>query len=186
VQFLIEQRLGEATDALLIDNALCVGCNNCETACAETHNGLSALDRSAGQRHGTLHVPSACRHCETPLCLGDCPTDSIRRAVDGAIYIDDNCTGCGHCERNCPFDAIRMAAPPERKPNLLLWMLFGWGSGPGEDRSRAVAPSPGNRHAVKCDLCHGAESGPACVNACPTGAAMRVNPAAFIRSTLRP
>jgi Fe-S-cluster-containing hydrogenase component 2 len=29
--------------------------------------------------------------------------------------------------------------------------------------------------AVKCDMCIGLKSGPACVNSCPTGAAIRIH-----------
>ena len=48
ISFLLQQGLGEATDVLLIDEALCVRCNNCEKACAETHDGTSRLNREAG------------------------------------------------------------------------------------------------------------------------------------------
>src|SRR5215472_4364217 len=48
IEFLIRQGIGEATDVLLIDEALCVRCDNCEKACAETHHGVSRLDREAG------------------------------------------------------------------------------------------------------------------------------------------
>jgi CRP-like cAMP-binding protein len=48
ISFLMQQGLGEATDVLLIDESLCIGCDNCEKACAETHAGTSRLDRSAG------------------------------------------------------------------------------------------------------------------------------------------
>ena len=64
--FLIKQGLGEATDALLIDETLCIGCDNCEVACAESHDGISRLDREAGTTFAQLHVPTSCRHCEHP------------------------------------------------------------------------------------------------------------------------
>ena len=47
ISFLMRQGLGEATDVLLIDETLCVRCDNCEKACAETHGGTSRL-RSRG------------------------------------------------------------------------------------------------------------------------------------------
>jgi thioredoxin reductase/Fe-S-cluster-containing hydrogenase component 2/CRP-like cAMP-binding protein len=185
VEFLIDQGVGEATDLLFIDQSLCIDCNNCETACAETHGGLSALQRMAGTTYGTHHLANACRHCEQPHCMADCPTDSIRRGADGAIFIDDSCTGCGNCERNCPYGAIRMAALPERKPGLLAWLLFGWGSGPGEHKSEAAeTPCSGHKHPVKCDRCRNLGT-PACVSSCPTGAAFRISPEAFIASTLK-
>ncbi|MEO5761990.1 MAG: cyclic nucleotide-binding domain-containing protein, partial [Vicinamibacteria bacterium] len=35
ISFLMKQGLGEATDVLLIDESLCIRCNNCEKACAD-------------------------------------------------------------------------------------------------------------------------------------------------------
>ncbi|HEY4167596.1 MAG TPA: cyclic nucleotide-binding domain-containing protein, partial [Reyranella sp.] len=61
--FLIDQGIGEATDVLLIDESLCVGCDNCEKACADSHEGLSRLNREAGKTYAQIHVPTSCRHC---------------------------------------------------------------------------------------------------------------------------
>ena len=36
------------------------------------------------------------------------------------------------------------------------------------------------KKAVKCDMCKGIDGGPACVRACPTGAAIRVAPEQFL------
>jgi CRP-like cAMP-binding protein/Fe-S-cluster-containing hydrogenase component 2/thioredoxin reductase len=181
IEFLIRQGLGEATDVLLIDESLCVRCDNCEKACAETHHGVSRLNREAGPTYNALHVPTSCRHCEHPHCMKDCPADAIHRAPNGEVFIDDKCIGCGNCERNCPYGVIQMAAVPAQKPNLLNWLLFGLGAGPGEDKSpEGLARRTGSKHAVKCDMCKGIDGGPACVRACPTGAAIRVNPEEFI------
>ncbi len=181
IEFLIRQGLGEATDVLLIDESLCVRCDNCEKACAETHHGVSRLNREAGPTFATIHVPTSCRHCEHPHCMKDCPADAIHRAANGEVFIDDKCIGCGNCERNCPYGVIQMAAVPAEKPSLLQWLLFGRGAGPGEDKSPdALAKRTGGKHAVKCDMCKGIDGGPACVRACPTGAAIRVNPEQFI------
>ncbi len=181
IKFLVRQGLGEATDVLLIDESLCVRCDNCEKACAETHHGVSRLNREAGPTFAMLHVPTSCRHCEDPHCMTDCPPDAIHRAPNGEVFISDQCIGCGNCERNCPYGVIQMAAVPEKKPSLLSWLLFGRGPGPGEDKSPdAVARRTGGKHAVKCDMCKGIDGGPACVRACPTGAAIRVDPAGFI------
>jgi CRP-like cAMP-binding protein/thioredoxin reductase/ferredoxin-like protein FixX len=181
IQFLMSQGIGEATDVLLIDESLCVRCDNCEKACAETHHGVSRLNREAGPTYASLHVPTSCRHCEHPHCMKDCPADAIHRTPGGEVYIADNCIGCGNCERNCPYGVIQMAAVPAKKPGLLSWLLFGAGHGPGEDKSpEALAKRTGGKHAVKCDMCKDDPAGPACVRACPTGAAIRVNPEAFV------
>ncbi len=180
IDFLVRQGAGEATDILLIDESLCVRCDNCEKACAETHHGVSRLNREAGPTFGMLHVPTSCRHCEDPHCMSDCPADAIHRAPNGEVYIDDQCIGCGNCERNCPYGVIQMAAVPAKKPSLLNWLMFGFGPGPGEDKSPAgMEARTGSKHAVKCDMCKD-QGGPACVRACPTGAAIRVEPARFI------
>ncbi|MEQ9661686.1 MAG: cyclic nucleotide-binding domain-containing protein, partial [Parasphingopyxis sp.] len=181
--FLIENGIGEATDVLLIDENLCVGCDNCEKACADSHEGLSRLDREAGRTFAQLHVPTSCRHCEHPHCMADCPPNAIHRGDDGEVYIDDTCIGCGNCQRNCPYGVIRMEKVPPKKPGLLSWLFFGLGPGPGEPdhdwiEARVSPETP--KQAVKCDMCAGIKGGPACVRACPTGAAIRVAPEEFL------
>ena len=181
VEFFMRYGLGEATDVLVIDESLCVRCDNCEKACAETHHGVSRLNREAGPTFEMLHLPTSCRHCEDPHCMEECPPDAIHRAPNGEVWIDDQCIGCGNCERSCPYGVIQMAAVPQKKPGLLSWLLFGMGPGPGEDKSPvALAQRTGSKHAVKCDMCKDISGGPACVRACPTGAAIRVEPTQFL------
>jgi cGMP-dependent protein kinase 2 len=186
-KFLVEQGVGEATDVLLIDEKLCVGCDNCEKACADSHDGISRLVREAGKTFANLHVPTSCRHCEHPHCMTDCPPNAIRRGPDGEVFIDDTCIGCGNCQRFCPYGVIKMDKPPPKKPGLMSWMLFGTGPGPGEPdaawKEANVAPGA-HKQAVKCDMCSGKKGGPACVRACPTGAAIRVSPENFLSVAL--
>ena len=190
--FLVAQGLGEATDVLLIDETLCVGCDNCEKACADSHEGLSRLDREAGKTFAHLHVPTSCRHCEHPHCMADCPPNAIHRGPDGEVFINDTCIGCGNCQRNCPYGVIRMDKVPPKKPSLLSWLFFGSGPGPGEPPYKwskknmkytgdpAIDEGLDRKKAVKCDMCAGIDGGPACVRACPTGAAIRVAPDEFL------
>ena len=181
VEFLMGEGIGEATDVLLIDESICVGCNNCEKACAETHNGISRLAREAGPTFANVHVPTSCRHCEHPHCMTDCPPDAIKRNPEGEVYITNDCIGCGNCQRNCPYGVIQMAPEPPKKPGLLSWLLFGKGTGPGEDYSyRERAPKDARKTAVKCDMCKDITGGASCVRACPTGAAIRVKPNEFM------
>jgi CRP-like cAMP-binding protein/thioredoxin reductase/Fe-S-cluster-containing hydrogenase component 2 len=181
--FLLENGIGEATDVLLIDENLCVGCDNCEKACADSHEGLSRLNREAGKTFAHLHVPTSCRHCEHPHCMADCPPNAIHRGPDGEVFIDDTCIGCGNCQRNCPYGVIRLDKVPPKKPGLLAWLIAGIGPGPGEPpkkwTAKRVSPETPKK-AIKCDMCSGIKGGPACVRACPTGAAIRVAPEQFL------
>lgn len=192
VMFLLKETgAHEATDLLLIDESLCVRCDNCETACSNTHSGVSRLDREAGPTYmrssgSQLHVPTACQHCENPKCMDDCPPDALRRHPDGEVYIMDNCIGCGNCYSNCPYGVIQMAAVEAHRPRGPLWdLLFGPLLDLRKKNGKANEASHGE-HAVKCDLCRDRATRrqdvpkAACVNACPTGALVRVNPRDFI------
>lgn len=180
MSFLMDQGLGESTDVLVIHEDLCVGCDNCEVACAETHHGVSRLDRTAGASFASVHVPIACRHCEFPHCMKECPPDAIHRSATGEVYITDSCIGCENCVRNCPYDVIKMAYPAPKKPGLFSWLFFGAGSGPGQHHdSSHTEDKTALKKAVKCDACMNVPKGPACVRACPTGAAVRLEPKRF-------
>ena len=186
--FLAEAGLGEATDVLLIDEDLCVRCDNCEKACADTHKGTSRLDREAGTSFANIHVPTSCRHCENPHCMKDCPPNAIHRQPTGEVTISDACIGCGNCEANCPYGVIALApANPKYKPaSGWAWL---WSSA-----TEAKAGTKGKAYdkdksgdqkkvAVKCDMCFGLPAGPACVRSCPTGAAIRVSPEQYLATT---
>jgi CRP-like cAMP-binding protein/Fe-S-cluster-containing dehydrogenase component/thioredoxin reductase len=180
--FLIDKGGKEATDLLVIDESLCIRCDNCEKACKETHGGLSRLDREAGPRYAGVHLPTACQHCENPLCMTDCPPNALKRHPNGEVYILDTCIGCGNCAGYCPYGVIKMKPVSEpRNRSLLLSLLFGW--------KRSTEPQDtgdGHELAVKCDLCRdvpGVNTGQrtvACVSSCPTGAIVRIHPMDFV------
>jgi CRP-like cAMP-binding protein/Fe-S-cluster-containing hydrogenase component 2/thioredoxin reductase len=179
IGFLLQQGVGEATDVLLIDEALCVRCDACEKACADTHGNVSRLNREAGPTFQNLHVPTSCRHCEHPHCMKDCPPDAIRRSAGGEVFITDSCIGCGNCERNCPYGVIQMGVIAPERPSLWQWLLLGRGAEPG--RFEPDHGPDAAKKAAKCDMCKDLPGGPACVRACPTGAALRVSPEQFMR-----
>ncbi|MEL6997681.1 MAG: NAD(P)-binding domain-containing protein [Pseudomonadota bacterium] len=186
VDFLMQNGIGEATNAIAIDNKLCVRCDMCETACAETHDGIPRLNRAAGPTYSArdaqaqVHIPISCRHCEHPHCMADCPPNALYRSPGGAVQINDTCIGCGNCARNCPYDAIQLSASPRKRGNLLTWLLFGAGDSPG--KRRPAQKSKENKElARKCDLCEDVRGGPACVRACPTGAIIRIGPEGLIK-----
>lgn len=73
-----------------------------------------------------------------------------------------------------------MGVASERKPGVLAWLLTGLGMEPGSEY-RPASEEKDAKRAVKCDMCRDLPGGPACVRACPTGAAMRMSPERFVR-----
>lgn len=163
LDFMFSQGVTDASNLLVIDSDLCVGCDNCETACAATHEGTSRLDRKGGKFFAAVQIPISCRHCENPLCMLDCPPDALTRNHDGEVIIKDVCIGCGNCVTNCPYDVIKLIHEKPAKFDFWAWIGL-------------RKQEEGRAKAAKCDLCSTVPQGPACVRACPTGAAARINP----------
>jgi len=123
--------------------------------------------------------------------MKDCPPDAIQRAPGGEVFIGDNCIGSGNCERNCPYDVIQMAYPgsgeksfwrnlflgeaqPVSNPEPVKWV--------NPNDAGASPQASAIKKAVKCDMCKDLSGGPACVRACPTGAANRLSPEQFVQT----
>ena len=174
VNRLMDMGVFEGTDVLFIDENTCVRCDQCVNACANTHNGQTRLYRTEGTIVGNLLVPTACQHCEHPMCMTDCPPgDAIVRDPNGEVFIhQDRCIGCGNCATNCPYDSIFMVHRTKAKElgafDRLKALVGLGGERMEEDKNQSIA--------IKCDLCKDVGHGPACVNICPTGAAFRVFP----------
>ena len=106
---------------LHIDPLKCDGCRECETACAEKHNGTRSIGRkrigivSAGPVHGDgkgiVHVPSTCQQCEDPPCMAICPKKAIRREHNPERVVLDPalCVGCTMCVSACPTGSMSFA-----------------------------------------------------------------------------
>ncbi len=177
-QFLVREGIGEATNAFFIDESLCTRCGNCESACAATHGGISRVSRDAGKSAVSILLPVACRHCENPHCMTDCPPDAISREPTGEVIINQQtCIGCSNCANNCPYGVISMVDPAAATPPQQNWLLSLIGL---PALRRAPDRNAHEKKAVKCDLCRGAKGGPACVSACPTGAAIRLDPETYM------
>jgi CRP-like cAMP-binding protein/Fe-S-cluster-containing hydrogenase component 2 len=170
---LVAQGVAQGREVLVIDQNRCTYCNNCVDSCERRH-GASRL-QLRGLQVENLMFPAACRHCEDPVCLL-CSVNGIVRLPGGEITIvEDNCIGCGACAERCPYGNISMqpAQPPKRSIFDGLRSMLGL---PGK---RASSPSDLDakvpKKAIKCDLCAGYDDY-ACVTACPTGAAFRIDP----------
>ncbi len=161
-------------DVLVINENLCVRCDNCVTACAAAHDdGFSRLIRKGVTFHEYL-LPTACRSCQDPSCLL-CKSGGIKRDKDGDIYFTESCIGCSGCAQRCPYGNITMVDTDEigkpAVPTLLDLVLK-------RDGKTSKAPESSDQRPklkkipVKCDL-DKAHLFPACVSNCPTGAIAR-------------
>jgi CRP-like cAMP-binding protein/Fe-S-cluster-containing hydrogenase component 2 len=172
---LVEQGLAEGRELLVVDQRRCTSCGACVDACGRRH-GQSRLELSGIQVEHLL-FPTACRHCDDPVCLLCSVAGIVRRPTGEIAIVDDNCIGCGACAERCPYDNIRMhPVEPERRGLFGRLVDFIRGqSAHGPKTADASTP----RRAVKCDLCEGHDDY-ACVTACPVGAAFRANPDAIM------
>jgi len=140
---------------ILVDPERCLGCHTCEIACAVAHTKAGNLIGAvlAGEllhrRNRVVQINGAklstqCRQCEDAPCVRVCPTGATYRTQTYTAVDEQRCIGCRLCMMVCPFGAIHIVTTTI-----------------GERRKRA---------ALKCDLCIERPDGPACVDACPTGA----------------
>jgi Fe-S-cluster-containing hydrogenase component 2/CRP-like cAMP-binding protein len=180
---LVEAGLAKGREILVIDQERCTACSNCIDACERRH-GNSRLQLRGIQVEQYM-FPTACRHCDDPTCLM-CSVDGIVRLPSGEIKIvPENCIGCGSCAQRCPYGNISMHAVEKPKPSLLVSLLDFLATGSLRERALEAVDPKAARVAVKCDLC--AEySDYACVTACPTAAAFRIDPGEALASAARP
>jgi CRP-like cAMP-binding protein/Fe-S-cluster-containing hydrogenase component 2 len=148
----METGLIHGESVLLIDLDTCTKCDDCVTACATTHGGTPRFVRE-GIRVSHYSVPTACYQCTDPVCMIGCPTGAISRPLGTLqVLIDqDTCIGCHRCVNGCPWHNI---VPVPHYSSAL---------------GREI------ELATKCDLCVGRKEGPACVQMCPHGSAVRVD-----------
>jgi Fe-S-cluster-containing hydrogenase component 2 len=139
---------------LLINLETCTRCDECVRACADMHDGIPRFIRE-GVKFRNFSVPTACYHCTDPVCMIGCPTGAISRPLGTReVTINkDTCIGCRNCVRRCPWGNIQQVP---------------WDPVPTDREVKGDLAS-------KCDLCVGREAGPACVQMCPHGAAIRVD-----------
>lgn len=153
VQMAMETGLIHGESVFLIDLSTCTRCDECVRGCADAHGGEPRFVRE-GYKYRNWLVPTACYQCTDPVCMMDCPTGAITRAVGTLeVTIDEpTCIGCSNCANRCPWDNIIMVERDEKRP---------------DGKNVEVAS--------KCDLCLTRPEGPACVQMCPHGSAVRIS-----------
>ena len=177
-EVLLEKGLATGNEVLVVDQTKCVNCQNCVDACGRRHK-YSRLSLQGLQVDNYL-FPTACRHCEDPVCLL-CSVNGIVRLPSGEITIvEDNCIGCGACADRCPYGNIRMHPLDQPEQSFLQKLLGIFGLSARKAALEELKPTA-RRVAVKCDLCAG-YGDYACVSACPVGAAFRIDPMKSLES----
>ncbi len=160
LEFLVERRFINGTQAMVIDLDRCTRCDDCVRACAATHDNNPRFIRH-GHRHGAYMIANACMHCIDPVCMIGCPTGAIGRDQEtGVLRLNDlTCIGCSTCANSCPYDNIRMTEIRDPSGAILL-----------DEQTRQPI-----HKATKCDLCVDLVGGPACQRACPHDALTRID-----------
>ena len=149
--------------AMLYDTTKCIGCRACQNAC-KGWNGNPAERDSTGLYDAPMELSAdtwtliqlyegngersfvklQCMHCLEPACVSACPVHALEKTDEGPVtYNPTRCIGCRYCMVACPFGVPR----------------FEW---------EEVLPQ-----VAKCTFCNdrlAVGSGPACAEACPTGA----------------
>lgn len=160
LEFMLDHRLINGTQAMVIDLDRCTRCDDCVRACAAAHDNNPRFVRE-GPVHDRLMFAGACMHCVDPVCMIGCPTGAIGRAPEtGTISIQDQlCIGCGTCANSCPYDNIRVVEIRDKQGQVIR----------DQQDGQPVLK------ATKCDLCSGLPQGPACQNSCPHDALVRLD-----------
>ena len=101
--------------AILYDSTLCVGCRECERACAAkwklpyddkvgAEEKLSAHKLTTIKTFGDRFSRRLCMHCAEPTCVSVCPVGALQKTALGpVIYDSSRCMGCRYCLTACPF-----------------------------------------------------------------------------------
>jgi len=152
---------------VITNSDLCIACNACMKTCVKnayargklSKKRLDVLSLESGK------MPNQCRQCDDAPCANVCPTGALRIANSCVELCEEICIGCKLCTIACPYGAINIDA--EFPPSIIEEV---------ERHLEAGCISGLKSIAIKCDMCDGIESGPACVSACPTGALVMVDP----------
>jgi len=141
--------------ALLYDATVCIGCKQCEQACADKNklpynDAIGAEERQSDHKYTVVlskddkFMRRLCMNCQEPACASVCPVGALQKTALGPVTYDaDRCMGCRYCMVACPFGVPK----------------YEWGK---------VLP-----RVQKCTMCAdrvAAGQQTACAEICPTGA----------------
>ena len=102
-------------NCFIFDVNKCVGCQACVAGCIienRTDYGINwrRVHPFNEFRHPDLPLffySLACNHCETALCMNNCPALAYSRdeTTGAVIHHAEKCIGCRYCTWACPYDA---------------------------------------------------------------------------------
>jgi len=157
---------GDEFVGVLCDTTRCIGCRQCEVACAEAHDlpvpdpvndGALEEERKTSPDQwtvvnryetdkGTVYVKKQCMHCWQPACAAACLTNAMYKTQEGpVIWRESKCMGCRYCMVSCPYEIPKFeydSINPKIQKCIMCWERLEVGEIP------------------------------ACVNACPADALM--------------
>ncbi len=105
------------------DGQRCTGCKTCVMACKDNKDlGPDLTLRRVYEYTGgnwenkdglwsndvfSYYVSISCNHCDSPICMANCPQGAISKDSDTGIVTSDPelCIGCGTCVMSCPYGA---------------------------------------------------------------------------------
>ena len=98
---------------MIFDQTKCVGCSDCEIACAKVNLVPKGQHRLyVDDQTDPLHVMDrrfvriSCQQCEDSPCTEVCPTNACHKdSVTNIVTMNaDDCVGCKYCIVACPYD----------------------------------------------------------------------------------
>ena len=117
---------GDHAWAMVIDAAVCIGCNACVVAC-QAENNVAVVGPEEVARGRDMHwlrvdvydngsaanpkpgfQPVPCMHCEHAPCEPVCPVAASVHDGEGLnLQVYNRCVGTRFCEANCPYKVRR-------------------------------------------------------------------------------
>lgn len=145
---------------VIADPRKCVGCKACMAACLVKHfvPGDMPIARLNVVRVGDRTAPIVCHHCENAPCASACPTKALYNEGDRVVVRMERCIGCRSCVVACPYGAVNVVSRYDS----------------GDLGGIRVGATP-NASVIKCDRCTDRAGGPACIEACTSGALFLVD-----------
>jgi Fe-S-cluster-containing hydrogenase components 1 len=102
--------------AILYDATLCIGCKQCEEACARENKlpydeAVAKEEKTSDHKFTTVmslpgdkYMRKLCMHCADPSCASVCPVGALEKTKAGPVVYDEGkCMGCRYCMVACPF-----------------------------------------------------------------------------------